>query len=205
LSQCKRVCWPAAPSSRDWGRAQSTACVQMDTARRTPAWAQASGVYFKGDHSPQSALLGYRCFMGLEGSLFSKGAQDALAPAAIHILLLHPLRRCSQHRRCRRPSPALSATGPATAEQLHLQQPGDLLAALLVPCAPGKEDAGALVGFTGTSTVLVLGDDSILPGRCIPHLHALHQPGCLGRPRLCLPIAPCLDLIARVIRKMRRA
>lgn len=99
---------------------------------------------------------------------------------------------------------ALSATGPATAEHLRLQQPGDLPAPLHVPCAPGKGDAGSLSGFTGTGTVLVLGEDSVLPGPRILHLHALHQPGCLGRPRLCLPVAPCLDLIARVIRKMHR-
>lgn len=68
----------------------------------------------------------------------------------------------------------------------------------------GRVMAGSLSGFTGTITVLVLGEDLVVPGPCILHLHALRQPGCLGSPRLCLPIAPCLDLIDRVIRKMQR-
>lgn len=178
-------------------------------ARRTPTWVQARRVYFKGDHSPRSALLGHRYFMSSERSVCSKGAQGALIPAVIPVWLLHPLPQCSQHQRCRwpssaGPSPALSATGPAAAKHLRLQQPGDLLAALHVPCAPEKGDARSLAGFTGNNTVLVPGEDSVLPGPRILHLHALRQPGCLGRLRLCLLIAPCLDLTARVIRKMHR-
>lgn len=150
----------------------------LHRARGTPAWVQARGLYFKGDQSPHSALLGHRCFMGSEGSVCSKGAQGALIPAAIPVLLSHPLPWCSQHQWCRRPpsvrpSPALSATGPATAKHLHFQQPGDLLAVLHDAFAPGKGDAGSLTGFTGTSTVLVPGEDLILPDPCILHLHAL--------------------------------